>query len=109
MVNLELNMRVLQNICSNCDLQMAGFEGVILFIRKRCPSVGLFDKLCINYELASLSVVFNIIFLRLLRPRNLFFPGSIQCATLLRGVYEAGSSAKRGLYEMAQTPAGPAE
>ena len=106
MVNLELNMRVLQNMCSNCDLQMAAFEGVF---QKRCPCVRLFDQLYIRYELASLSVVLNIHFLRLLRPRNLFFPGSIQCATLLRGLYEAGSSAKRGLYEMAQTPAGPAE
>ena len=81
MVNLELNMRVLQNMCSNCDLQMAAFEGVILLIQKRCPCVRLFDQLYIRYELASLSVVLNIHFLRLLRPRNLFFPGCIQCAT----------------------------
>ena len=72
MVNLELNMRVLQNMCSSCDLKMAAYEWVILLIQKSCPCVRLFYQLYIKNEMASLSVVFNIHFLRLLRPRNLF-------------------------------------
>ena len=68
---LELNMNVLQSMCSNCDLHIATFEGVILLIKK-VPNARLFDQLYVKYELASPSVISNIRFLRTASQKSLF-------------------------------------